>query len=95
MAIGLLASRIRVEEKLLIEAYATRGVEVLRLDERALALRADRASSPRELADLWAVHDRGIALASGVHLVELLEARGMACVNRADVIRVCGDKLRT
>ena len=28
-------------------------------------------------------------------MVELLEARGIPCVNRAEVIRTCGDKLRT
>ena len=53
MPIGLLASRVRVEEKLLLEAYAARGVEVVRIDERDLSLRADRPHTPRTWSSYW------------------------------------------
>ena len=96
-AVGLIASRVRVEEKLLLEAYARRGIAVRRLDERELALALDttrpRAADP--FAGLSVVHDRGIAFGTSAHATEALETLGIECVNRSAVVRTCGDKVRT
>ena len=39
--------------------------------------------------------DRSIAFGTSAHLLEVLEARGVHCVNRSEVVRVCGDKAAT
>lgn len=95
MEIALLASRIRVEEKLLLEAYARRGVAVRRLDERRLHLRLDGGALPPELRGLSAVHDRAIAAGTSAHALEALESAGVRCVNESRLVRLCTDKLRT
>ena len=101
--IGLLCSRVRVEEKLLLDAFERRGVPCVRLDERELMLtlgsRGDRAGTARTLAgplprvDL--VLDRSIAFGSARYGLALLEALGVPCLNRADVVATCGDKALT
>jgi [lysine-biosynthesis-protein LysW]--L-2-aminoadipate ligase len=95
MDIGLLCSRVRVEEKLLLEAYERRGVTVRRLDERTLSLALDRTDRPPELEGIGVVHDRAIAFGVASHLLEGLEALGITTVNRSAVVRTCGDKVRT
>jgi [lysine-biosynthesis-protein LysW]--L-2-aminoadipate ligase len=93
--VAILTSRIRVEEKLLLEAYARAGAAVRQVDERELALRLDRAELPAALTGIEVAHDRGIAFGTAAHLLEVLEARGLETVNTSAVVRVCGDKLRT
>lgn len=95
MTIALLADRVRPEEKLLLEAYAARLIPVERIDPRRLSLRADDLSSTPELEQVTVVHDRSIAFGTSMHLTELLETRGLVCVNSSAVVRTCGDKLRT
>lgn len=90
-----MASRVRAEEKLLLEAYAARGVDVLRVDPRQIDLRVDSLRGGAEWDDVAVVHDRSISFATSAHLVEALESRGMNCVNTSRVIRTCGDKMRT
>ena len=95
MIVGFLASRIRPEEKLLLAAYAERGVEVRRLDPRGISLSADASGLSPTFDGVDVVHDRSVSFGTSVHLLELLEHRGLACVNRSEVVRVAGDKLRT
>jgi len=97
-SIGFFSGRVRVEEKLLLEAYARRGVEVQRFTERSLALRLDCLASdplPANGASLDVFHDRGLAFGTAAPLLEVLEASGVRCVNRAGVVATCGDKLKT
>lgn len=94
MSVAFLASRVRPEEKLLLAAYAARGVDVLRVDDRSLALRVDEPALPPGFDGVEVLHDRSIAFGTSVHVVEALERVGVACVNRSAVIRACGDKLR-
>lgn len=96
--VGFLASRVRAEEKLLLEAYAARGADLVRLDDRAFGLRLDRPDerpAPHGLGGLDVLHDRSVAFGTAVHLLEVAAARGVRCVNEPEVVRVCGDKLRT
>lgn len=95
MEIGFLASRVRVEERLLLDAYARRGVDVRRIDPRATSVQLDRAEPPAALDGLGALHDRTISFGVASHLLEAAAARGVTCVNDPAVVRVCGDKVRT
>ncbi len=96
--IGFFSGRVRVEEKLLLEAYAKRGVEVQRFTERNMTLRLDRLADDPRWSGAGAIrvfHDRGLAFGTAGPLLEALEASGVTCVNRAEVVATSGDKFRT
>jgi len=95
VTVALLASRIRVEEKLLLDAYAARGVTPRRIDDRELSLRLDADGLEAALRGVRILHDRSIAFGTAVYLLEVAEARGVRCVNGSAVVRRAGDKLRT
>jgi [lysine-biosynthesis-protein LysW]--L-2-aminoadipate ligase len=89
--LGILCSRIRVEEKLLLQAFRARGVEPERIDDEALVLDVD-APSPLP----WdAVLDRSLSQSRALAALRVLEARGMRTVNSAGVVATCGDKVAT
>jgi [lysine-biosynthesis-protein LysW]--L-2-aminoadipate ligase len=88
----LLASRIRVEEKMIMAAMDRRGVPYRQLDTRALAVAlpaADGAPVARA-----ALH-REIGQTRGRYAARLLAAAGVPGVNTPEVIETCGDKLLT
>ena len=90
MRIAFLCSRIRVEEKLLLEELERRGVPFERVDDGELILRLGR----REL-DVDLAFERSISYGRSLYTLRAIEAVGIPCVNRADVVATCGDKLLT
>jgi [lysine-biosynthesis-protein LysW]--L-2-aminoadipate ligase len=88
--VGLLCSRVRVEEKLLRDAVARCGVQVELVDERELVLElGDRGRS-------WdAVLQRSLSQTRGLALTRALESRDVPVVNTAAVVQCCNDKLAT
>src|SRR5256714_12893199 len=89
--IGILCSRIRVEEKALFEALRRRAVPFERLDE-------DRIQFPignpfPNAPDV--VLDRSIHHGRSLYALTLLNAARVPTVNRARVARICGDKILT
>ena len=88
--IGVLTSRIRVEEKLICEALARRRIAYDLLDLRRLAF--DLAGD--ELARYGAMLDRSVSHSQSLAALRILEARGVPCVNAYRVAEVCGDKAR-
>lgn len=91
MRVGILHSRIRVEEKMIVGALERRGHQALLLDVRALAI------EPRALLALECdvVLERCVSHVQGLAAVRLLEHAGVPCVNPSAVADCCGDKLRT
>jgi len=92
MHIAILVSRIRVEERLLIDELARRGVEATVFDvrEHVFDIHAND-SIPR----FEAVLDRCISQTQALAAVRLFESRGIPCINPSAVIETCGDKLST
>jgi [lysine-biosynthesis-protein LysW]--L-2-aminoadipate ligase len=88
--IGVLCSRIRVEEKLLLRALEERGAVVERIDDSALIIDSAR---PLPLCDV--VLDRSISQSRALAALQLFEARGVPTINRSEVIGICGDKVAT
>jgi [lysine-biosynthesis-protein LysW]--L-2-aminoadipate ligase len=91
--IGILCSRIRVEEKLLLQAFRARGAEPERIDddEVVLDIRGPVGAPPR-----WdVVFDRSLSQTRGLAALRILEAQGVTTVNVAAVVATCGDKLAT
>ena len=91
--IGILCSRIRVEEKLLLQAFRARGAEPERIDddEVVLDIRGSVGAPPR-----WdVVFDRSLSQTRALAALRVLEAQGVTTVNTAAVVAICGDKLAT
>ena len=87
--IGMLCSRIRVEEKLLLRSFRDRGVDVERIDDDALVLDSD-GSAPWTL-----VFNRSLSQSRAIAALSMLEAMGVRTVNSAAIVARCGDKVLT
>ncbi|MEJ7653025.1 MAG: hypothetical protein WKH64_06640 [Chloroflexia bacterium] len=72
MKIGVLISRVRVEEKLILNAASRRGVEVDRIHDRDLVFDLERPDFPR--VDI--VLDRGLIHSRAEYTLRLLESWG-------------------
>jgi [lysine-biosynthesis-protein LysW]--L-2-aminoadipate ligase len=89
--IGFLYSRLRVEEKMLLDELEHRpNVELVRIkdDERFF----DIFQPP---ADVDAVVERSISYSRGLYITRIFEAHGIPVVNSAEVATRCGDKYIT
>ncbi len=91
MRIGVLASRIRVEEKLLLTELARRDVPHDLIDDRTLVLELGR----RDFSAYDVVVERCINHSRALAALGILEDQGVLCVNSSHVANVCGNKLLT
>lgn len=92
MKIGVIYSRVRVEEKWIFENLDRRGIDYQKIDDRQTAF---DLSDPSPWLDFDAVLQRSISFQDGYHAAQLLNAWGVPTVNMAHVIATCGDKLAT
>lgn len=105
VTIGILSSRVRVEEKLLFEALRERGVEYERIDSRELAfeLSNDGLGRTKEFAirnsqfatRYDAVLVRCLSHSRAYYLTRWLESVDVPAVSPHQAIATCGDKLLT
>lgn len=90
--IGVLYSRVRVEEKWIFAALERRGVDYERLDDRRVFYDLDQP-------ELWlqydAILERSISYNAGLYALRILNAWGIPTVNTVAVAEACGDKLTT
>lgn len=92
LKIGVLYSRVRVEEKWIFAAMEKRGLDYERLDDRTIHFDLE---NPAPWQTFDAVLERSISYTSGLYALRLLNAWGVPTVNTAAVAEVCGDKLVT
>ena len=92
LKIGVLYSRVRVEEKWIFAAMEKRGIDYERLDDRAISFDLE---NPEPWRAFDAVLERSISYTSGLYALRLLNAFGVPTVNTAAVAEICGDKLTT
>ncbi len=90
MNVGILFSRVRVEEKLLLEAFEGLGVPTTRIDEREIAA---RVGAYRPEVDV--LLERSISATAGLVALQLFEAAGIPTINTYHTSAVCADKIRT
>ncbi|MDK2981302.1 MAG: [lysine-biosynthesis-protein LysW]---L-2-aminoadipate ligase [Chloroflexota bacterium] len=90
--IGVLFSRVRVEEKWIFAALEKRDVDYERLDDRTISFDLEH---PQPWQTFDAVLERSISYTSGLNATRLLNAFGVPTVNSAAVAEICGDKLVT
>ena len=92
LKIGVLYSRVRVEEKWIFAALEQRGVDYERLDDRLVHFDLDW---PGEWLQYDAILERSISYVRGLYALQILNAWGIPTVNTAAVAETCGDKLIT
>ncbi len=92
MRVGMLLSRVRVEEKLLIQAFADRGIELDLIDDRELIL---DVGDPTPFTSYDVVVERCITHSRALYTLEVLNSWGIPTVNTFEVANVCGNKLST
>lgn len=88
--VAMLVSRVRVEEKLILEAFARRDHDVEVVDVRALMV------DTHGQVPAWdVVLDRCVQQSHALAALRLLEDRGVATVNPHRVVANCADKVVT
>jgi [lysine-biosynthesis-protein LysW]--L-2-aminoadipate ligase len=90
--IGVLYSRIRVEEKWIFAALEQRSVDYTRLDDRKIHFDVD---NPVPWQQFDAILERSISYARGLYALKTLNAWRIPTVNTAAVAEACGDKIAT
>jgi [lysine-biosynthesis-protein LysW]--L-2-aminoadipate ligase len=90
--IGVLYSRLRIEEKWIFAALEERGVTYDRLDDRRLTFDFEQ---PEPWLQYDAVLERSISYTRGLYAARILNAWGIPTINPASVAEACGDKVST
>ena len=90
MHVGVLLSRVRVEEKLLFAELDQRGVSWSRIDDPELTMRLDQP-----LTEYDVILERSINHTRALHALRVFNDWGIPTVNTFDVAEVCGNKLLT
>lgn len=93
MHLAILTSRIRVEEKLLIEALRQRSIAFDIIDDGELLLDLSRPDERWHSYD--AVLCRSMSQSRGLAVLHILEHWGVRVYNSASVTAICNDKLLT
>ncbi len=90
MKVGILYSRVRVEEKLLIEALEKRGIPYDLLDDREIILDMGRPGLNYDV-----ILERCINHSRAISALRILNDWGIPTVNTYEVGEICGNKLLT
>ena len=98
MRIGMLCSRIRVEEKLLLQEFERHGVTVERIDDEQLIFDLNelqvRPQTARErFPDV--IIERSLHHGRALYALKVLNDAGIPTVNTYQVALTCGDKFLT
>lgn len=92
LRIGIIASRIRVEEKLLVAAFEARGIAPSLIDDDQLILSLSSQSAPLPYD---VIVERSVSTSRGLYALRLLEVLGNRVINRWQTANTCADKLLT
>lgn len=92
MRLAILHTRLRTEERLLLDACDALAIDVEPIDLRSVVFRLDDPT-PSSCFDV--VLDRSVSLTASLTAVRILEGFGIRCVNPVRTIEVCSDKLQT
>jgi len=88
--LGILSSRIRVEEKLLIKEARNRSdIKLSVVDPRKIIWDLS------DFDDLDVLIDREISQSRAYHVMEMLDSGPVKLINDFDTVKICGDKVLT
>lgn len=92
MRLAMTYTRLRTEERLLLDAFEGQGIDVDPIDLRSVVF------DPADAGD-WlrydAVLDRSVSLTATLTAVRILEGLGVRCINPLSAVEACSDKLAT
>jgi len=89
--VGILYSRIRKDEKLLLAELRERGHEVTKIDVRKHQFGLHEG--PEELTECDVVVDRCLATSRSLYATKFCEAYGVPVVNDPETAETCADKV--
>ena len=92
MHVGLLYSRIRRDEKLLLSELRDRGHEVTKVDIRKEQFNITDA--PEILDDVDVAVDRCLATSRSLYVTRFLDSYGIPVVNSSETADLCADKVK-
>lgn len=92
MRIGILVSRIRAEEKLIVSALESRGIDFELIDVRKVSFEISQVEDWRQYD---VILDRCVSQSAALAAMQILTAWGIPCVNSPEVIQLCSNKLET
>ncbi|MGM0604138.1 MAG: lysine biosynthesis protein LysX [Halobacteriota archaeon] len=92
MKVGILYSRIRRDEKLLLSELRDRGHDVEKIDVRKEQFSLDGTTAP--IDDLDLVIDRCLATSRSLYATEFLDSYGVTVINSPETAAVCADKAK-
>jgi [lysine-biosynthesis-protein LysW]--L-2-aminoadipate ligase len=90
--VGLLYSRIRRDEKLLLSELRDRGHDVTKIDVRTEQFNISAA--PAVFDDVDVVLDRCLATSRSLYITRFLDAYGVPVVNSSETAQLCADKVK-
>ena len=90
MRIGVLCSRIRVEEKLIFAQFERRGIDFIRIDDDDVIFDLNHGRYDYDI-----VLERSIHHSRALYALKALNDAGVPTVNTAYVADICGDKFKT
>ncbi len=91
MRIGVLVSRVRVEEKLLFEEMEHRGIDFDLIDDREVIFDLDK----KPFTQYDVILERCINHSRALYALKVLGDWGIKCVNTYEVADTCGNKFLT
>ena len=92
MKVAVLHSRIRAEEKLIVEAFRNKGVDFDLIDLRKIHFDLARPDAWR---DYDVVMERCVSHSQAMATLQIFNMWGIPTVNHYDVGMICGDKIHT
>lgn len=93
MRVGVLCSRVRVEEKLLFEAMRQKGIEYDKIDDREVIFQLNDKGAAA--FDYDVILERSVNHSRALYALQIFNDWGIKTVNTAEVARICGDKFIT
>ncbi len=89
--VGFLYTRLRVEEKYLLEELSRHeGIEIVRINDGDLFFDISQVPEPVDV-----LFERSISFSRGLYISRIYEANGVRVVNSSQVAERCGDKYVT
>jgi len=92
MKLGVLFTRLRVEEKWIFEKLESLGIDYDRINDREITF---ELHSPSVWQQYDVILERSLSYKNGLYASQVLNSWGIPTVNSAKVAAICGDKLAT
>ena len=90
LRVGFLYSKIRQDEKLLLEEMRKRNLEIVKIDDKELNLSLEKQDFGIDI-----LLERSVSHSRALYALKFFQSYGIPTINTFDVATVCGDKAYT